>query len=158
MDMNEFLNKHSRQIMMVVASFTISMIVGYVMGIPKCRNDSNGSFHKCETDSLELMTNGAITWSQLKEKGMVNNSESFRKKSPQGYVSTPAKAAKIANAVITQEYGAPCQIGLEKYEIFLCDSLWIVKSEANMDVHKATIVVVINKMTGRIWRIDKYVH
>lgn len=159
MDMNVFLNKYSHQIMTVVASFTLSMIVGYTIKIPIWRNDdTNDSFHRCEKDSLELMFNGTISRSQLEDKGMINNIKSFREKSPQGYVNTPAKAIRIAIAVITQEYGVPCRIGLEKYKIYSCDSLWIVKSEANISGQKVTIIVEINKMTGRIWRIDKYIH
>ena len=156
--MNGAFNKHSRQIIIVAASFTISMIVGYMLGISIWRNDTNDSFHKCEKDSLELMFNGAITRSQLEKKGVINNSESFRKKSPQGYVNTPFKAVRIANAVIKQEYGTPCRIGLQKYKIFLCDGFWIVKSETKMEGNKATIIVVINKMTGRICRINKYMN
>ena len=159
MDMNVFLNKYSHQIMTVVVSFTLSMIVGYIIKIPLWRNDdTNGSFHRCETDSLELMFNGPSSRSQLEEKGMINNIESFRAKPPQGYVNTPAKAIRIAIAVITQEYGIPCRIGLEKYKIYSCDSLWIVKSKANMKGQKVSIIAVINKMTGRILRIDNSVH
>ncbi len=158
MDVNVFLNKHSRLIMMVVTSFIFSMTVGYLAGIPVGRNDTNDCLHKCEMDSLELNFDGTISRSQLEENGMINNSDLFRRRPPQGYVNAPAKAVRIANAVITQEYGVPCRIGMEKYKIFLCDSLWIVKSETNTDGHKATIIVEVNKMTGRIWRIDKYVH
>ena len=157
-DMNVFLNKYSRKVMMVVASFILSMIVGYLTGIHIWRNKTNGSLHKCEMDSLKLKFNGAIARSQLEEKGMISNSELFRQKSPQGYVDSPGKAVRIANAVIKQEYGFPCRIGIEKCKIFLCDSLWIVKREADLDGQKATIIVEINKMTGRIWRIDKYIH
>ena len=157
-DMNVLLNKYSRQVMMVVAGFILSMIVGYLTGIHIWRNDTNGGLHKCELDSLELMFNGAIDRSQLVEKGMISNSELFRKKSPQGYINSPGKAVRIANAVIKQEYGVPCRIGIEKYKIFLCDSLWIVKSEAYLDGKKTTVIVEVNKMTGRIWRIDKYIH
>ena len=155
--MNKFLNKHSRKIFIVLAGFVIGMISHYSASHVLGGKTTQGIRHLCEKDSFELVYKGAFSKGQVTDE-MISpySTDIFYRKPLNGYINTPHSAVRIATALITQEYGNPCTIGITNYELYICDSLWIVKGKAKINNTDATLVVEINKNNGQIWRIDKY--
>lgn len=136
--------------------FSISMVVGFIVGSHYRTMTQKDIIHQCKKDSLELTFKGTFTYPQLHNKGVVDSSRILFKNPILGYVKTPNKAVMIASAFISQEFGPPCSIGLDKYELFLCDSLWIISGNITINGKREIITVEIDKTSGSIWRMDKY--
>lgn len=155
-DLNNFMNRNSRQVFAVLICFVISMAAGYTVRYVLAMNSRYGTKHSCDKDSFEMVFRGVADESQAGEGGPPASDELFYRRPLLGYVRKPHSAVRIATALITQDYGAPCNIGIREYELYLCDSLWVVKCNAVIEGTPAELVVEINKESGRIWRIDKY--
>ena len=154
--MNAFLNKYSSLIMSIILSFSLSLLLGHIVGFYSGVIPQKDVSHRCHPDSLEVTCKGNFVYPQVSENDMEYSILKPPVKPSLGYIRKPSQAVNIANAVISQEYGIPCSMGLDKYELYLCDDLWIVSGCVNINGNDTIVTVEIDKTTGHIWRVDKY--